>query len=372
MTSLPALLVDGFALGDKSRDRGIGIYLSTVLRGLEERRELDITVLTTGTAKVPDGLRRKVMRRRMPSRLSHLEHDLLLGRELRGSPAQVFWSPAQHPPRHSRVPWVQTLHDLTPLVYRDPILRRDTERWQRLAPRLRDAAAIIVPSASTARQAIEHVGVTEDRIHVIPHGVGAQFTAEGPAATFTAPYVLLVAAWGPHKGFEDALRAMEVVARHGLPHELVIAGPQDDWMQQHIDAAIEGSSVADRTRPIGWVADLAAVYRGADAFLMPSRAEGFGLPLLEAMACGTPVVSYDNTCLAEVVGDAGTLVPDGESLELGRALVELLDDPGRAAQLTERGLARAARYSWADSFADHAEVLLSVAAGDMRRPTSAQ
>jgi glycosyltransferase involved in cell wall biosynthesis len=273
------------------------------------------------------------------------------------------------------IPWIQTLHDLTPLAFPHALLRADARRWRSLGGRLAGAAAVVVPSRSTAQQARTYLGLGAEKLHVVPHGVAAAFRAEGSRVTLDVPYLLLVAAWGPHKGFEDAVAALEHVVARGLPHHLVICGPQDAWMQRHIDEIVAGSRHPDRIRCLGFVEDLPALYRGADLLVMPSRAEGFGLPVLEAMACGTPVVSYDNTSLVEVVGDAGLLVADGDVRALGTAMADVLVHPALAEGFRTKGVQRAARYTWQDSVDRHLALLRSATWGSSTasiNPTSDQ
>jgi glycosyltransferase involved in cell wall biosynthesis len=354
------LLVDGYALSDGSQNRGIGMYLSTVLTGLTRRPNLDVSLLTRMSAHLPAGVRAVHYTPRLPGRFAGLEHDLRLGRVARLCAKGVFWSPAQNPPKRMDVPWVQTLHDLTPLAFEHALLANDARRWRRLGPRISKATALIVPSQSTATQATTYLEIDPGRIKVVPHGVSERFCVEGPRADFGWPYVLVVAAWGPHKGFQDALRAFEVVVRDGFPHRLVFAGPQDAWMTAQLMELVEKSPVRSHVHIAGFLPDLAAAYRSADALLMPSRAEGFGLPLLEAMACGTAVVSYDNTCLPEVIGNAGVLAADGDHAALGTALASVLGDPARQEALVQAGLRRAELFSWDTSVDEHLALFRSL------------
>jgi glycosyltransferase involved in cell wall biosynthesis len=363
VTTLPRVLVDGYPLGEGSRDRGIGIYLSTVLTGLAAKGEFSLHALAQPGTALPEGVEPIWIKRRLPPRWAPMEHEWLLARCLRHVSADVYWSPGQTPPRRVRMPWLQTLHDLTPLVFPHPYLHADAQRWRRMRERLSQADAILVPSESTASQARQLLGLESSRIHVVPHGVSTSFRPNGPSSPGDVPYVLLVAAWGPHKGFEDAAAAIARVAERGLPHHLFIAGPQDRWMSKHIQDIVAASTRPDRVRSLGFVADLPALYRGADVVVMPSRAEGFGLPVLEAMACGATVVSYDNTSLPEVVGEAGVLVPDGDRELLGRAIADLLEDPDRRAALGQLALARARRFTWATATEGHGRLLRALALG---------
>lgn len=350
------VLVDARDLGS-SAQRGIGVYLRQVLGALAAREDLQVAALVTDGCVVPPGVDRVGVRRTLGRRLAGVEHDLRLPRDIAHASPEVFWSPAQSPPRAARVPWVQTLHDLTPLVFSHPLLARDARHWRRAAPRLRAATAVITPSRSTARQAVDILGVDPAKVHVVPHGVGPEFRPSGARVQRSRPYVLCVSAWGPHKGFAQASRAIALLAAAGYPHELVVVGPQDTWMRTHLDRDLAQGSRPDRVHVAGYVSDLTAWYRGAAAVLVPSRAEGFGFPVVEAQACGTPVVAADNTSLPEVVGEAGVLAGAGSPAELAAGLRRVFDDAGLRADLVARGLAKATSYDWAASADAHAEIL---------------
>jgi glycosyltransferase involved in cell wall biosynthesis len=177
------------------------------------------------------------------------------------------------------------------------------------------------------------------------------------------PYLLCVGAWGPYKGHAEALDVISRLAALGYPHRLKIAGPQDPWMQAHLESAVASSQRADRVDILGYVAQLPELYRGAEALLMTSRHEGFGLPAVEAMACGTPVVAFANSSLVEVVGDGGTLVPDGDVEAVVAAVRPLLDHAEARARESRRALQRASAFDWRRSAAAHAAVLRDVARG---------
>jgi glycosyltransferase involved in cell wall biosynthesis len=256
---------------------------------------------------------------------------------------------------------VHTLHDLIPLTWPHPLLARDRRRWNRIAPRLRRAAAVVAVSRFSADEGIRHLGLDSRRMHVIPNGVDPSVFHPGETTHGRTPYLLHVAAWGPHKGFAEALLVMAQLAARGFPHRLVMAGPQDPWMLAQVRRVVAAGPCPERVDIAGYVDDMPALYRGATALLMTSRCEGFGLPALEAMASGTPVVAFANSSLPEVVGDGGVLVPDGDIDTMVTAVQRLVGDARAWGELAERGVAQAARFRWEDTVDAYAELLRSVA-----------
>ena len=358
---MTVVLVDGYALSDASRTRGIGTFLKRLLTGLSAMPDTSVRVLAQAKVSLPEGIVRAPARQPpLPGRLQARAHDVLLPFDLRRSEADVFHSPAQHPPRRSPLPWIQTLHDLTPLTWPHPMLERERRHWERVGPRIRKAAAVAAVSRFSADEAIRLLGLDPARITVIPLGVDpevfhpAEDRPEGP------PYLLHVAAWGPHKGFAEALAVIARLAEQGLPHQLVLAGPQDAWMAAQVQSAVRASPRPDRVRVAGYVADLPALYRGATALLMTSRCEGFGLPVLEAMACGTPVLAFANSALPELVGDAGVLVSDGDVPAMAEAVRRLVDSEGMWDELARAGLRRSEGYRWAGMVTAYRQLLDSV------------
>jgi glycosyltransferase involved in cell wall biosynthesis len=356
-----ALAIDASALSEGSEYRGIGTYLRNVMSGLAADDRINVSAMATRAIPLPAGVARLPLGPPGPPRVRVVRHDLRLPGLIKRSGCDVFHSPALLPPRRSPVPWVQTLHDLTPLVFSHPALARERKRWLSLGPRLRNAAAVICDSHSSARQGVELLGLNPARVHVAHLGVGAEFTPGPPAPDATTPYLLMVATWGPHKGFRQAVAALDAVAESGYPHQLLIAGYQTDTSRARIVEEIARSQFRDRIQVQDFVSDLAALYRGADVTLVPSQAEGFGLPALESMACGTPVIAADATSLPEVVGDAGVLVEPGNDRAWAGAVLNLLRDAPRHRDLGSRSVERASQFTWARTAHQYAEVISSLA-----------
>ena len=245
----------------------------------------------------------------------------------------VLHCPTQRAPVHSSVPLVVTFHDLA--VLRHPeTFNRWTRDYSRLTlPRVaRAATRLIAVSEFTKRELLELLDVPAEKVRVIPNAVGEPFTAEGDAAE--GDYVLAVSTLEPRKNLERLVEAYRRAGLNGLP--LLVAGAAG-WG----GVQVEGDGV----RWLGEVRDeeLARLYRGARCVAYVSLYEGFGLPVLEAMACGTPVVAARNGALEEVAGGAAVLVDPLDPDAIAAGIAEALD---RGAELRERGLERARAFDW--------------------------
>ncbi|HEV2770900.1 MAG TPA: glycosyltransferase family 1 protein [Solirubrobacteraceae bacterium] len=264
-----------------------------------------------------------------------------------------------HLPRHlvppqpaRRAPHVVTIHDVLPL--RAPELFPTVVRanFRLLAPRLaRRAARIVTGSNYTRGEIAELLDVPLEHIVVTPYGVDAQFRPAPlePAhlrARFgiDGPYVACVGTLEPRKNLAGAMRAFARLDDDRVG--LVVVGGRG-WDGGEVTA--QARRARGRVVLTGHVSDeeLVGLLSGARCFLYPSLFEGFGLPPLEAMACGTPVVTSDRASLPEVVGDAALVVEPEDEEALSAALHRVLHEPGLGERLTEAGLRRARAYTWA-------------------------
>jgi glycosyltransferase involved in cell wall biosynthesis len=260
---------------------------------------------------------------------------------LRGAPAaDLFHALNQRVEARARRT-VVTFHDLFVMTgeYSSPEFRA---RFTRQA---RDAAAqadlLIAVSAFTAGQLRALLGVEGGRIRVVPHGVDPEPRLDLPRE----PLVLFTGAIQKRKNITRLVRAFE-----RLPQEwkLVLVGAPDGYGAQAELAAVEASPRRADIRVAGYVPrfELDALYARASIFAFPSLDEGFGMPVLEAMAHGVPVVTSARSALPEVAGDAAVLVDPEDEAAIGDALVRLAEDAGLRAELNARGRARAALFSW--------------------------
>jgi glycosyltransferase involved in cell wall biosynthesis len=355
------VLIDATALGDDSAYRGIGTYVRHLVSALAADEGLSLAALVRAGTAMPPGVQSVVVRRSAPGRFRRVEQDLRLPIDLRRHRAGVFHGPALNPPRRIEGPWVQTLHDLIPLVYDDAELAVERRWLRRQIRRYRAADAVIAVSRYTAQQGIALLGLDPRRVEVIPHGVDSAFRPGPERRDAEPPSLLMVGEYSKRKGYAEAFAAIGALADRGYPHVLRTSGRIAPWVAPITDALRAQASHPERIELLGFVDDLVGEYQRASVVIVPSRYEGFGLPVLEAMACGTPVVAFANSSVTEVVGDAGVLVTDGDVAGLVAAISSLLDDPERWSELEARGRERAATFTWERSAAAHAELYRVVA-----------
>jgi glycosyltransferase involved in cell wall biosynthesis len=245
----------------------------------------------------------------------------------------VLHCPTHRAPARSPVPLVVTFHDLA--VLRHPeTFNRWTRTYSRLVlPRVAKAARrLIAVSEFTKRELIDLLDVPEEKVRVIPNAVGPPFEAHGEAAS--GDYVLAVSTLEPRKNLPRLVEAYRRAHLNGL--QLLVAGAAG-WG----GVRVEGDGI----RWLGQVPDdeLARLYRGARCVAYVSLYEGFGLPVLEAMACGAPVVAGRNAASEEVAGSAAVLVDPLDPDAIAAGLAEAVD---RGEELRQRGLERARAFDW--------------------------
>ena len=267
---------------------------------------------------------------------------------------------------------VVTLHDLIPEVLAagylaDPGLR---QRYRARHQLVRSADAVIAVSASTARDGIERLGLDAGRVHVIGEGVSPTFSASGPGPVLDGlrdRFVLYTGAPDPRKNVEGLLAAWALVdpsARRG--RQLVIVCRLAEPERHHFEVLADRAGIEDEVLLPGFVDDatLAALYRACDLFVFPSRYEGYGLPIAEALACGAPVVAADRSCLPELVAPQGLFDPDEPADMAGVITAALGDTPTREALVAHTGTPP---RTWADVARATASVY-DLVSGTRRRP----
>ncbi|MCW5880979.1 MAG: glycosyltransferase family 4 protein [Anaerolineae bacterium] len=257
---------------------------------------------------------------------------------------------------------VVTVHDLTVFLYPDAFNRTNRLYVATITREsVRRADAIIADSANTRADIIRLLGVAPDKVVAIPLGIDEQYRPAPPAEIealrqrYGLPpcFILYLGTLEPRKNYPRLIRAFAQLRRQsGLAHTLVIGGGKG-WLTESLFALAEQEKVASFVRFLGYVdeADLPALYSLADLYAFPSRYEGFGIPVVEAMACGTPVVCADNSSLPEAAGAAAILVNADDTDALAAALERGLTDQAWRAAARRLGQAQAARFSWRASAA---------------------
>jgi glycosyltransferase involved in cell wall biosynthesis len=305
------------------RRTGDETHVASLLRELGRLgADLRVVALTRRPDLVPDGIEPY----RLDARLQEVRMAVAVPLALRRLRPDLVHFQHVLPPLH-RGPAVVTVHDLS--FERDPSLMGAVDRrlFKTLVPRsVRRAARVLTVSERTRRDLEELYGVPPERVVVTPNGVDPRFAPGGSRGS----YLLLVGAIQARK---DPLAALAAAHEVGLP--LVVVGPEKD-------AGLAARLRAGGADVRGYVGDdeLARLYREAAALVFPSRYEGFGLPVLEALASGTPVVASDDAAVREVAGDAAVYALPGE---LGAAVARALADRER---LAAAGLERARAFSW--------------------------
>jgi glycosyltransferase involved in cell wall biosynthesis len=336
---------------------GVGVFTEELLRRLAVRDDLSVVayaVTWRGRGRLAALLPAGVARARGP---------------MAAQPLRAAWRRADRPPiewwtgavdvvhgpnfvvpptRHGAA--LATVHDLTPIHFPE-LSTADTLQYPDLVRRaLRRGAHLHVVSAFVRDEVLECLGAPAERVHVVPNGVTPVVGGDagrGRAVAGGRPYVLALGTVEPRKDLPMLVGAFDAVAADHPDLSLVVAGP-DGWGLAAYDAAVAAAHHRDRIVRVGWVADAerADLLAGAAVFAYPSRYEGFGLPPLEAMTAGVPVVTTTAGALPEVVGDAAELVRPGDGDGLAAAITRLLDDGDRRRELVAAGHARALRFSW--------------------------
>lgn len=268
----------------------------------------------------------------------------------------LLHAPVNVVPLASVVPAVVTIHDLTFLVVPDrfvPAKRRYLEMFTRLTVRV--ARHVIADSEHTRQDVIRLLDVSPDRVSAVPLGVVPHFHPPAPAAlaNFRAAhglpeqYLLYMGTLEPRKNLVTLVQAYARLRQRGLDWPLVLAGGKG-WLYEDIFAMVEKLGLSGHVIFPGYVSyeEQPLWYGGATIFVYPSTYEGFGLPVLEAMACGAPVITSNASSLPEAAGDAGLLVDCHDEERLAAEIDRLAGDAVLRAELSRRGIARAALFPW--------------------------
>jgi glycosyltransferase involved in cell wall biosynthesis len=259
--------------------------------------------------------------------------------------SDLFFSPGYNTPLYCSAPFIFTIHDLSHVycaentspaiqLYYATIMKRACRR----------AAKIFTVSEFTRGQIIEWSTVSPDKVFNVGCGVDPAYKPEGDSYGLPFPYLLSVSNRKPHK---NEFRVVEAFSKAQLDAEICLVFTGD--ATSDLDHWIKRQQLQSRVKFVGMVPEekLPSLYRGAQALIFPSLYEGFGLPVLEAMACGTPVVTSNVTALPEIAGDAALLVDPTSVDEIAGAMGKIAGKTSLRSQLRERGHVRSSQFSWA-------------------------
>lgn len=321
---------------------GVARYTRELRVALQARDDCEVVAFGLGrrSRPVPAGVRRVGV----PLRVIHASWratGLPRAEHVTGAVDVVHSLDLVPPP--TRRPLVVTVHDLVTRQLPGLHPRRAEAMQRRRLDALRRAAAVATVSRSTA-EAIVDLGVEPDRVHVTPNGLARLPPAQDPPVG-RRPYMLMVGTLEPRKGHELLLRALADTP--AIAPAIVFAGPLNGRDAELRRLAVT-LGLGDRLLILGPVPDavLAGLYRDAALLCMPSLGEGFGLPVLEAMAAGLPVVASDLPALRELASDAAELVAPGDAPALGAAIARVLADTDRQTEMRAAGQRRAERFTW--------------------------
>jgi glycosyltransferase involved in cell wall biosynthesis len=314
---------------------GVERYAHEVTRRLKDR----VQAITPGRA--------------LPGVRGHIWEQVVLPHKL-GERA-LLWSPANTGPLLVRNQIV-TIHDVSVIEHPEWFESRFAAWYARLLPRLASQARMIITNSEYSRQRIvEILQVPPRKIALVPCGVDRVFFSPQPIgvqekvkAKYNLPehYILFVGSISPRKNLSRLLEAWQGIARRYPRYGLVIAGSHGPTLRE-IDAGRD----AQQVHWLGYVdnEDMPALYSAARLFAMPSLYEGFGLPVLEAMACGTPVIAARVGALHEVAGNAALFFDPDNPGELAQLITQVLDNPDLQASLLKAGLERSSSYPWEET-----------------------
>lgn len=355
--------IDIRALGTASARRGVGTYVRGLLNGLAEitAGSKDEILLFSHEKDEPEGIPAafKQVRLRRPRSAITLWDQFAWPPLLRRLGIDVFHSPFYALPivRPRACAAVQTIHDLTPLKIAGSVSRRNALLFRLNFRIARGADRIIADSQATRDDVVSRLGIPESRVSNIPLAtdmiemdtVVDRVRLPEVIGRFgiARPYILHTGGHDPSKNLGTVISAMRELAGSGLDLRFVVSGDAGAGSSDLRELA-RRSGLEDRVIFVGYVskADLVALYCGAEALVYPSLMEGFGLPVIEAMACGTPVIASRAGAIPEVGGDACLYVDPEDVAGITIAIRRVLTEPALAPGMAERGRSLAGRFSW--------------------------
>ena len=364
----------GLDIGPVVRPRtGVGHYCSCLLRRLiAQAPDASFAGFSSGLGRpLTEGLSDRMTRLhlRVPTRALYAvwsaagrpRMDALLGG------CDVFHATNYFLPPCRKARRVLSIYDLAFLVAPELASPRIVGPFSRTVPRFaQEADAVVTCSEAAKRDIVALLGVAPEKVAVAPGAADERFTPGDPDAArrrveeltgVEGPYFLFVGTLEPRKNVPGLIRAFSQAAGN-LPHSLLLVG-QPGWGRDAVDRAVHEANMGARICRVGYVPGIDALrdcYQGAEALVFPSFYEGFGLPVIEAMACGCPVIAADNSSLPEAGGDAAVYCEANDTEGLAAAMVRVAEDARFRDGMVRRGIEQAERFSWEAS----AQAVLSI------------
>ena len=355
------IVFDGMLL--RGRFSGVEVCICELARGLARfgRHRHSVYVPPTFPGGVPESPRFAVRRSRLPTQYRPVRifwQQCLLPSAASREEAAVIHSPGYIAPLAARTPVVLTVYDLIALRHPEWCTAANRLHFRiMLPPSVRKAARVIVPSDATRRELVGVLGCAESKIRVVRPGIREEFAPirdQGQRETvkrrygLPAAYILFVGNLEPKKNIGGLVRAFHALKTGGRAEQKLVIAGRLGWKYREIFEAVRRCGLEGEVLFPGFIraGDLACLYSMADVFVFPSLYEGFGLPPLEAMACGTPVIVSDRGALPEAAGDAALRVDPADAARLAGAMREVLGTAGLRDDLIRKGIERSREFSW--------------------------
>ena len=358
---------DAHTLGKKAT--GNEVYAEGLIAGYTElqSQEFDFTLYVTAPIPQFEGQFKMQVIANSPVKRLVCDFPFLLGRD---KPDVVHFQYIS--PMFCSVPTVLTVHDLSFLHHPEcfPISMRKRLEW--LVPRaIKKATHIVTPSHMSKLDIIKNYGLNEDEVSVVYNGVSEIFSPaseqriENVQSKYgcSKPYLIVVGALQPRKNLKRVLEAYaEAIKSVKVMLDMRVVGPKR-WKQHSIVDLASKLGISERVRVVGYVdePDLVALYSGAQFSVYASLFEGFGLPIIESMACGTPVITSNTSCMPEISGGAALLVEPTDTQEIMQAIVELSNNQQLRLELKRKGIVNSEKFCWKNAASQMQDIYRSVA-----------
>jgi glycosyltransferase involved in cell wall biosynthesis len=360
----------------KLHDYGIGTYVRNLIECLS-RQDYDdeyILICRESDCDYIRALGRRFEPHHVGARNYSIGEHLSIPLALRRARAQVFHAPHYVVSPFTPCPYVVTIHDCIHLRFPQYLPNRLAPHYARAMMRsaARGAARVLTVSNASKEDILHYLGVPADKIEVVYNALdvrlatpptGADITRVRERFQLTSPFILYAGNIKPHKNVDRLIEAYAILRRMGIVGvKLLIIGDQIS-KYPNLRRLVHRFQLHQHVRFLGFVpeATLAALYRLASVFVFPSLYEGFGLPPLEAMAAGAPVVTSNVSSLPEVVGDAALLIDPLQPESIAQAIARILGEPGLRSELVRRGHERVKAFSWERSVARIRDIYAEVA-----------